>query len=133
MASNRPASADTEAASACMATRSADSRVTLGVALHAKRRVALREHLIIHRSVWIVANRATIASGFMLKGEGASLLSVTLHTTIVHPFQLGATGGMRIVTVGTAHFAVQHRVGVWQHELSLLIKVTLEAGIGIFV
>ena len=95
-----------------------------------------------------MADHATLAQCFMLVNERAALLGVTLEAGFVSaqerkpaaferlldvgPAAFDRDSLMRVVTIGAAHFAFQHRMMVRQLELCPHFQVTLETGLRIF-
>ena len=105
----------------------------LGMALQAKSGVALREHLLINRAMWLVAGVATLAQSFVLEHKRPALHRVALETGFVRPGQIrspalerGAL--MRIVAVAAADLSFEHRMTMGQLKLPFHILMALETG-----
>ena len=103
----------------------------LEVALEAKILVPLDQHLVVHRSVRIVAGGAAFADGLVLKHKRAALRNVALGTSFV----LGSHGEwrpdrgwafMRIMAIAAAHLPMHDRMGVRQVESALHLQMTIE-------
>ena len=103
----------------------------LGMALQAKGSVALGEHPLINRAMWLVAGVAALAQRFVLEDKRPALHGVTFETGLVRPGQLRAAAlerraFMRVVAVAAAYLAFKHRVTIGQRELRLHILMALE-------
>ena len=96
--------------------------------------VARNQHFIVNRSVWVMANRAAFAHGFMLKDKRPSLRGVALATSIVLSEQCGPAaldGGtfVRIVAIAATHLAAEDGMAVRELKLSLLVQMTFETNL----
>jgi len=107
--------------------------ICISMALEAERGVAFGEHLLIHRTVRIVADGAAFLDGVMGEYKGSGLSLVALGAGFILAVEVGAAAFegaalVRVVTLGAAHLAGEHWVAVGHHELGFLIEVALEAG-----
>ena len=59
--------------------------LNLGMTAEAKVGIADHQHLLIHRTVWIMAQRAAFAHGRVFKDKGARLVTMTLRAAFVLP------------------------------------------------
>ena len=89
-------------------TRRDESGRVLKVAAQTKVVIAGNQHLLIHRTVGIMANRAAFDHGVMLKKERPFLCRMALRTSLVRCFEIGATPGnyiplMRVMAVIAGH------------------------------
>ncbi|HZR06754.1 MAG TPA: hypothetical protein VFA61_13085 [Candidatus Udaeobacter sp.] len=89
-----------------------------------------------------MANHATLTHCLVLVNKGSPLLGMALEASFVSAqeskaaaperlLNIGAAAfdcypGVRVVTIGAAHFAFQHRMMVWQLKLRPHFQVTLE-------
>ena len=62
----------------------AGARLLLEMALQTERLVSFVQHSLIHRSVWRMADDATLADSFVLINEWPALRGMTLHAGVVH-------------------------------------------------
>ena len=101
-------------------------RLLLEMAFEAEGRVSLGEHPLVHRSVRRMAADAAFADRFVFENERAALGRVTLETGVVLAQQHGAAAFhalrkiraaafdrvalVRVVAIGAAHFAFEHRM-----------------------
>ena len=104
----------------------------LEMALQAKVGIPLREHLVVHRSVRIMAGGATFARGLMLEDEWAALRDMTLGASVglageIETTSFNRVALVRVMTVAAAHLAIFNRMVVWQLETSFHLQVTGEA------
>lgn len=104
------------------------------VALEAKRGIALGEHLLVHRSVRVVAGRASFLHRVVREDEVLGLGSVALGAGFVLAVELGSAAFegaalVRVMAIAAGHLAGEHRMAVGQHELCFFIDVALEAGL----
>ncbi len=105
------------------------------MALETKIRVSGLEHLVIDRSVGIMAGGAAFAHRFMLENKRSALGSMASAAGVV----LGQQGSspaadsrslVGVVTIAATDLSIQHRMAVGQLKLPLFVQVTLEAGFG---
>ena len=117
-------------------------RMTLGAVWrwkwHFRQRLAcaFQEKFLVHGTVHGVAGGATLADGFMLEDKWPHLCGVALGADFFLGQQRRAPGAssaafVRVVAIGAAHPAFEHRVVVGKIELAALIEVALEAGLRI--
>ena len=107
----------------------------LEVALQAEVGIAGDQHLLVHRPVRVVADRAAFHHGVVLEEERALLRRMALRAGLVRGFQIRAAARdhmalVRVVAVVAAHASGQHGVGMRQVELAALVQVAGEAGLG---
>jgi hypothetical protein len=105
------------------------------MALETEIGVTLDEHLLIHRTMWIVTSRAAFAHRVVLKNKWAFLGGVALGAglSLVLETRAAALDGIAfvgVVTFGAAHFAGHHGMAVWEAEFAAFIEVAMEAGFG---
>lgn len=110
----------------------------LEVTLQAQVRAPLRQHLVVHSPVRIVARRATFAHRFMLEHERPPLLDVALRACVLvrcHrewsarcclPF-------VRIMAIAATHLPVAHRMVVRQIKAPFHFQMAGEANLRILV
>jgi len=109
----------------------------LRVTTQAEIGVALDEHLLINRAVWVMANRAALAQGFVLEHIRTRLLAVALRATLVLPghgqpaVRFENITAMRIVAWHATHVSFDDRVMLRQIEFGLNIQMALETRRGI--
>jgi hypothetical protein len=107
----------------------------LEVALKAKRLVTFREQLVVDRAVDRVTGGASLADGFMLEDEGASLGSMAPATGVIlgrerSPPALDGGTFVWIMAIPATDFAFQHRMMVREVEFATLVEVALKTGLG---
>jgi len=110
----------------------------LEVALEAKIRVSLNQHLVIHRSVGLVASGAALPDGFVFKDKGAALGDMTASTGVglTRERKRATFYGitlMRVVAIAAGYFTRNNGMAVRQVEFSAYIQVTLETDFWRFV
>ena len=117
MTAGRPARAAGHRASMIAAAdhENAGRGLRLGMALQAKGGIALGEHFLINRAMWLVAGVATLAQRLVLEDKRPALHGVTLETCLISPGQLRAPALdpgalMRVMAVAAAHLAFEDRV-----------------------
>ena len=102
----------------------------LEVAFEAEIVIPHREHLLIDRSVRVVAGRASFANGFVLEHERASHRGMARQAVLILRQQGGAAlyrwTFVRIVTIAALHPMLRHLVMVRQAELTARFQVALE-------
>jgi len=115
------------------------------MAFQAERRIALVQQALVDGTVRRMANGATLPQCLVLIHKWAALLRVTLEASFVSA-QERETAGFQLllniclrafdrdafvhfVTIGTADFALGHRVMMWQCERRANFQVTLETGL----
>ncbi len=108
------------------------------VALEAESGIPLGEHLLIHRTVRIVAGGATFFDCIVGKDEWTHLSLVALGAGFIIAVELRAAtfdgiALVRVMAIRAGHLAVQHLVGVGQAELGFFVQVALEAGFRGFI
>jgi len=140
MAAGRPAGAVNEKAGVVnVADKNGSGRgLRLGMALEAKIRVALHEHLGVDGTMRIVAHGAAFAHGGVLENEWPGLFTMALGAILIEPRHGQAAGwfhdvrAVGIVALHAVHFAFDDRMMLWKVEFSAGFLVALEAGFGIF-
>ena len=105
----------------------------LEMALQAERRIALREHALIHGTMWLVTDETTFARRFVFVNVRPALDGVTLKTGLILSHERSAPGDDRVALVGimticAAHFAFEDGMMVGQIELAPLVQMAVEAG-----
>jgi hypothetical protein len=114
----------------------------LEMAFQAKRRVTFVEQPLVDGAVRRMADHAALTHRLVLVHKGTALRGVALEASLVSTqesetaaserlLNVGAAAFdrdalMRVVTIGAAHFAFQHRMVVRQLELCPDFQVTLE-------
>ena len=104
------------------------------MALQAEVGVALEEHFLINRAVWVMTRDAAFSHGVMFENKRAFLSRMTFGAGIA--FTLEAAGAalnrvalMRVMTIGAAHLACHHGMAVRKTEFAALIEMALETGL----
>lgn len=110
----------------------------LEMTLQAQRRVALTQHLGVHRAVRLMASRAALAHRFVLEDERSALRGVATAARIKlrRVRRTAAHDGrafVRIVAVTAGDLAFHHRMMAGQAEPRLHLQMTAEAGLRRFV
>jgi hypothetical protein len=116
----------------------------LEMALYTKRRVAFIQQALIDGAVRRMTDDTSLAHCLMLVDERAALLRVTLEARFVSAHKSKTASFerllnicrcafdrdpfVRLVTIGAAHFAFQHRMMMRQLECRSNFQVTLETG-----
>ena len=106
----------------------------LGVAFETKVRVTLYQQLPIHRTMWVVTDRAAFPQCLMFKNEWACLFTMTLSATLVEPCHRQTTARfenvnpVRIMTLDAIHPPLNDRVMLRQIEFSMRLEMALETG-----
>jgi len=106
----------------------------LGVAFETKVRVTLYQQLPIHRTMWVVTDRAAFPQCFMLKNEWAGLFPVTLGATLVEACHREASrrfqnvAAVRVVALRAVHVAFDDGMMLRQVEFGVNVEMALEAG-----
>jgi len=104
------------------------------VTTQAEVRVALGEHLLIDRAVWVMASRAALAQGLVLEHKRARLLAMTWRATFVLPghgqpaVRFENVAPVRIMTLHATHVSFDDRMMLRQIESGLNIQMALETG-----
>ena len=114
----------------------------LEMALQAKRCVAFVKKSLVHGAVGRMADHTTLPHRFVLVNKGASLGGMALKASLVSAQESKAAAlerllniclctfnsnlDVRVVAIGAAHFAFQHRMVVRQLKLRPHFQVTLE-------
>ena len=104
----------------------------LEMTLEAEIGVSLRQHTLISRAVRRMTRDATLAHGAVLKHERTALRSVALRAGLIFVEQSSPStfdrnrqvrfatfeghAPVRVVTIGAAHFAFEHRMAMRQLE-----------------
>lgn len=141
MASGRPAGALLYVSESSVIDRTDDEAVApvlSEVALQTKIGVTDFQHLVIDAPMCVMTGATAIAHCFMFKHEWTSRSGMALRASTAGRSQdTFGEQGLVISTVGimaidTGHLAVGNRVTVGQSELALDLKVTLQAGCGVF-
>jgi hypothetical protein len=120
----------------------------LEMAFQAKRCVAFVEQSLVDRAVRRMADHTPLSHCLVLVNKRTALRGVALEAGFVAAQESKTSGFerllnigaaafdrdslVRVVTIGTAHFAFQHRMMVGQLELCPHFQVTLETGLRIF-
>ena len=137
VATSGPASPASKEGRVVAATDQDDARgrLLLEVALEAQVLVARLQHLRVQRTVRVVARDAAFARGLVLEHIGTTLRSVAFHAGAVHAAKVRAAlgdriTGVRAVAIAAAHLAGEHRMGVRQAELTALVEMAGETGLG---
>ena len=116
----------------------------LEMAFQAKRCVAFVQQSLVDGAVRRMADHTTLTHCLVLVNKRAALRGMTLKTSLVSAqeskaaalerlLNIGAAAFdrdslVRVVAIGAAHFAFQHRMMVRQLELRPHFQVTLETG-----
>jgi hypothetical protein len=98
----------------------------LGVAFQAEIVITLGEHLVVDRTMHVVATRATISQCLMLKDTRTGLLAMTLSAGLIlatdkHSFRVVDVLAVRVVATGAAHSTFPDRVAVLETEQCLCL------------
>jgi hypothetical protein len=117
----------------------------LEMAFQTKRRVALVQQALVHRSVRRMTDRTTLPQRLVLIDKWAALLCVTFEAGFVFAQErktagfeflldvcrgaLGCDPFVRLMTIGAAHLAFEHRMMMRQCERGANFEVTLEASL----
>jgi len=110
----------------------------LGVALQAKIRVALRQHLPIDRAVRFMTDRATFPQRLMFEYERACLIPMAVSAVLVHSShgqsacRFEDVGAVGIMALHAVHPAFEDGMMLRQIELSSRVQVALKTGGGVF-
>ena len=146
MAAGRPAGALLQPARVIVIANEnlAVRRLLLEMAFQAEIGVALREQFLIHRAMRRMAGDTTFANRFVFENEGPALRGVALQTGSVRAQhgEAAALHGLRhvgsassdgvalvrVMAIGAAHLAFDHRMMVGQFERGADIRMTLETG-----
>ncbi len=120
----------------------------LEMAFQAKRCIAFVEQSLVHGAVRRMADHTTLTHCLVLVNPGAPLRGVALEASFVSAQESKAAAFerllniraaafdrdslVRIMAIGAAHFAFQHRMMVRQLELCSHFQVTLETGLRVF-
>ena len=119
MAARAPAGASREERAMIAPTDEDFARrgLLLEMALQTKVCVALREHLVVHRPVRIMAGGATFARRLMLEDERTALCNMTLGASVGFARQIESTAFhrvalVRVMTVAAAHLSIFNRMVV---------------------
>lgn len=109
------------------------SYLLLEVALQAQSLVALSQHPLIDRTVWLMAGETTFSQRFVFKNVWSTLHRVALETSFVKTRQLRATALDRVALVWfmarrAAHFSFEHRMVMRKGELGADFQMTLKTG-----
>lgn len=113
-------------------------RMHLGVTLQAQIVVPLNQHLVIGRTMGLMANRTAFPQGLVFIHHQAGLLSMAGRASIVSSTQAQATFGfkkietVRIVALNATHPPLGYRMMLRQFEFRLLFQMTIEASLGLF-
>jgi hypothetical protein len=102
----------------------------LEMAFYTKRSVTFIQQALVDRAVRRMANGAPLPHRLVLVDKRTALLGVTLEAGLVSAQERKATGFefllnicrrafdrdpfVRLMTIGTSHFAFQHRMVMWQ-------------------
>ena len=108
------------------------------VAPQAKIGVAIKEHLGVHRAMWVMAYRATFTHRFVFENERAFLGRVAPCAGFVLILQACALTHdgialVHIVAIHAAHVSGEHGMGMRQVKLAALVEVALKTGFGRFL
>jgi hypothetical protein len=93
------------------------------------------EHLLIHRPVRVVADRAAFEHGIVLEEEGALLRGMALRARLVLvlevcPCVYDDMASMRIMAVTARYVTVEDLMRMREMELAAFVEMALEAGLG---
>ena len=116
----------------------------LEMAFDTKRCVAFIQQALVDGSVRRMADETTLTHCLVLIHKRTTLLRVTLEAGLVFAHERKPTGFerllnicrrtfdgdpfMRLMTIGTTHFAFEHRMVMWQLECRANFQVALKAG-----
>ena len=116
----------------------------LEMAFDTKRCVAFIQQALVDGAVRRMADGATLAHRLVFVDKRAALLRVTFEAGLVFAHERKPTGFerllnicrrtfdgdpfMRLMTIGTTHFAFEHRMVMWQLECRANFQVALKAG-----
>lgn len=137
MAARRPAGAPGEKSGVALnANRDLVIGMFLEMALETEVRVARRQHLVVDRTVGLVAFGTTFTDRLVLKGIRPALRVVTVQADIVLRRQRRAPAQngiplVHLMAIAAANLPFDHRVPVGEPELPLLVQVALKASLGI--
>ena len=109
-------------------------KIRLDMAAQAQIRVAGKQHLVINRTMHLMADRTSFTQTFMLPDKRTALFLVTFKTRLVDVFHTRGppwprVNAMKIMTIGTAHFAFQYWMMIRQPEFGLFVHVAGEANL----
>lgn len=93
------------------------------VALQAEERLILNQHVVGHRTMWVVTDGAVIFYGSMAKNEWPLVTAVTIKTEVVGPLG-GVQLAVRIVAVAATHLAFIDRMMGREVGFCLLLLMT---------
>lgn len=106
----------------------------LRMAAQAKIRVALDEHFLVDRAVWIMTDDAAFAQRRMFKDKRARLVAVTLRAAFILPRHRQSArrfeniAAMWIMALHATHVAFDDRVMLRQIKFRVHVEMTLETG-----
>lgn len=104
----------------------------LEMAFQAQVSVPLREHLVMHGAVWIMAGGATFPGRFMLEDKWTALRDMTFGARIGLTGEIESTAFdrmalVRVMAIAAAHLSIFNRMVVWQLKTPLHFKMAAEA------
>lgn len=108
--------------------------LNLRMAPQAKIRVALDEHFLVDRAVWIMANDAAFAQRRMFKDERSCLVAMTLRAAFILPRHRQSSrrsenvAAVRVVALHAVHVAFDDRMVLRQIKLRVHVEMTLKTG-----
>ncbi len=113
-------------------TGAAPRQLHLEMTLEAERLVPFRQQFVIDRSMHSMTRGAAFPNRFMLENKRAALGNMAFATNLKLGGEARSAMGygrafMRIVAIGTADPAFQHRMVIGQVELAALVQVTIKA------
>ena len=117
------------AVGAAVGHREAGSVVVADVALQAQRGLADRQQVGVWRSMGRVAAEAVFRYRRMLVSEGTAILCVAAQAKLVHVRRaqvMSRSSSVRVVAIGTTHFAFAQRVVVRHAHLRTLRLMTAQ-------
>ena len=112
--------------------------LNLRMAFKAEIQVALDQQFGVDAPVWVVAGRASLAHGRVLKDKGPGLLPMALGARFIPACHRQATGrfedvvAMGIVTLRAVHLFLQDRVVLGEVKFRLFLAMAFETGGGVF-
>ena len=110
----------------------------LEVAFETERLVARDEHLLIHRTMRLVAGRAAFPQGFMFEDERAELGGMAFAARFIlghqrRPAAFDRISPVWIMAVAATDFSFNDWVMMGKTKLTLFVEVALETGLRRFV
>ncbi len=108
-----------------------DWEIHLSVAAQTEIIVRGYKHFGMHRSMHLMAGRATFTESFMFKDKRAALIFMTVEAGFIDTFQCCCGPGSNIRAVGTVagraiHFSFEHGMVMGAIEFYFFVRMTLE-------